>query len=103
MMQSISSLEGIDLYANKSASPGSFDLIWDQCPNLRYFSVDILNAEQIRKLPLKAPNLQYFLIRLYNSDLSQIGDALTYALENLPYLRQLVIPAVVYSLLLRLE
>uniref|UniRef100_A0A915JQD1 Uncharacterized protein n=1 Tax=Romanomermis culicivorax TaxID=13658 RepID=A0A915JQD1_ROMCU len=48
MMRSISSLEGIHLYANRSASQGSFDLILDQCPNLRYFSIDILNnAEQI--------------------------------------------------------
>uniref|UniRef100_A0A915JRX9 Uncharacterized protein n=1 Tax=Romanomermis culicivorax TaxID=13658 RepID=A0A915JRX9_ROMCU len=55
-----SSLEGVHLYLNEYSSPASFDLILDQCPNLRYFSVDILNAEQIRKLPLRAPNRQYF-------------------------------------------
>uniref|UniRef100_A0A915K362 Uncharacterized protein n=1 Tax=Romanomermis culicivorax TaxID=13658 RepID=A0A915K362_ROMCU len=105
MMSSNSLLEGMNLY-NESASPGSFDLILDQCPNLRYFAVDILNAEQIRKLPLKAPNLRYFLIRMLDyRDLSQIGDAFIYALQNLPNLRQLFIPlfipAVLYNSLFK--
>uniref|UniRef100_A0A915I8P1 Uncharacterized protein n=1 Tax=Romanomermis culicivorax TaxID=13658 RepID=A0A915I8P1_ROMCU len=59
MMRSNSSLEE------------SFDLILDQCPNLRYFCVNFLNAAQIRKLPIKAPNLQRFLLCTYSySDVS---------------------------------
>uniref|UniRef100_A0A915KGL9 Uncharacterized protein n=1 Tax=Romanomermis culicivorax TaxID=13658 RepID=A0A915KGL9_ROMCU len=59
MMRFTSSLEGLDLYNNEHSSPALFDLILNQCPNLRYFSVDFMNSKLMRKLALKAPNLQY--------------------------------------------
>uniref|UniRef100_A0A915IFJ8 Uncharacterized protein n=1 Tax=Romanomermis culicivorax TaxID=13658 RepID=A0A915IFJ8_ROMCU len=49
-------------------SPALVDVILDQCPNLHYFFVDDLSGEQMRKLPMKAPNLQYFRLRNHITD-----------------------------------
>uniref|UniRef100_A0A915KY75 EGF-like domain-containing protein n=1 Tax=Romanomermis culicivorax TaxID=13658 RepID=A0A915KY75_ROMCU len=59
MIRSSCSLEGLDLYDTEVGSAESFDLILDQCPSLRYLSVNFRSGEQVRKLPLKAPNPQY--------------------------------------------
>uniref|UniRef100_A0A915HUV8 Uncharacterized protein n=1 Tax=Romanomermis culicivorax TaxID=13658 RepID=A0A915HUV8_ROMCU len=101
---SSSLLEGLDLYDNREASPASVDLIWGQCPNLRYFSVDFLNGEQMQKLPLNAPNLQYLrLSYMIGNNSSRIIwsniDDLTYVVENLPDLRHLCISNELYDLL----
>uniref|UniRef100_A0A915IA45 Uncharacterized protein n=1 Tax=Romanomermis culicivorax TaxID=13658 RepID=A0A915IA45_ROMCU len=95
-----SSLQGIDL-DNNSASPASLDLILDQCPNLHYFRVDRLNGQEIRKLPLKVPKLEYFQLCYHISKTIPVTvDDLTYLVENLPNLRQLCIPDKLYELLL---
>uniref|UniRef100_A0A915JJK1 Uncharacterized protein n=1 Tax=Romanomermis culicivorax TaxID=13658 RepID=A0A915JJK1_ROMCU len=99
MVHSSSSLERLDL-SNRPAAPGWFDLILDRCPNLRYFSVDNLNGEQMRKLPLKTPNLQYLKLCYMTSYSDPIIDDLAYLMENLPNLRQLLVDGKLYRLLL---
>uniref|UniRef100_A0A915L7I4 F-box domain-containing protein n=1 Tax=Romanomermis culicivorax TaxID=13658 RepID=A0A915L7I4_ROMCU len=108
MIHSSSSLQGLDLYCNAMMSPSATDLILDQCPNLRFFSVSFLNGEQMRKLPIRAPKLEY--LRLCNiipfpfmQNPSPIIDDLTNLVENLPNLHQLCVDQQIYNLLLRNE
>uniref|UniRef100_A0A915HTV4 Uncharacterized protein n=1 Tax=Romanomermis culicivorax TaxID=13658 RepID=A0A915HTV4_ROMCU len=94
---------GIYLYDIQKGSPASIELILHQCPNLRYFSVDVLNGEQMRKLPLKAPNLQYLQLRnnIVGNSSTDIVSIIAYLVENLPNLRQLSVHHKLYNLLLQ--
>uniref|UniRef100_A0A915IWJ0 Uncharacterized protein n=1 Tax=Romanomermis culicivorax TaxID=13658 RepID=A0A915IWJ0_ROMCU len=104
-----SSLEGIDLYNSHIGCSASFDSILDQCPNLRYFSIDALNGEVMRKLPLKAPKLQYLRLRdclavsLSYGTISPIVNDLIRVVENLPNLCRLCVDHRLYDLLLGYE
>uniref|UniRef100_A0A915LEN7 Uncharacterized protein n=1 Tax=Romanomermis culicivorax TaxID=13658 RepID=A0A915LEN7_ROMCU len=107
MIRCRSSLEGIDLFDTQSVSPAAFEFILDQCPNLRFVCVDFLHDdEKMRKLPLKAPKLQYLQLRdrfISRSRRMIDVDNLIYLVENLPNLCQLSIPGLVYESFLQNE
>uniref|UniRef100_A0A915K2A3 Uncharacterized protein n=1 Tax=Romanomermis culicivorax TaxID=13658 RepID=A0A915K2A3_ROMCU len=90
MMPWSSLLKGIDLYDLQPVCPESLDSTFGLCPNLRFFSVNLLNGEQMRELAWIAPNLQHFRLRVKQAT-TPILDDLIYLVENLPNLRQLFI------------
>uniref|UniRef100_A0A915IHC5 Uncharacterized protein n=1 Tax=Romanomermis culicivorax TaxID=13658 RepID=A0A915IHC5_ROMCU len=78
------------------------DVVLDRCPNLSSFSTGDLSKRQLRKVPVKLPNLKSLSIEQLwgiKNELYTVED-FEYVVENMPNLHILKVSHEIYSLLL---
>uniref|UniRef100_A0A915J9M1 Uncharacterized protein n=1 Tax=Romanomermis culicivorax TaxID=13658 RepID=A0A915J9M1_ROMCU len=77
-------------------------VVLDRCPNLSSFSTGDLSKRQLRKVPVKLPNLKSLSIEQLGgikNELYTVED-FEYVVENMPNLHILKVSHEIYSLLL---